>query len=245
MIESRDVTHSPRSLPIVAIDGPAGAGKSTVARRLADTLGFVLVDTGAMYRTVALAAKRAGIAWTDPDAVGALAHKLVTDAALAFERDPTRGVRVLLGGEDVSDAIRTPEIGMGASHVSAHKDVRAALLDLQRQAGRKGGVVLEGRDIGTVVFPDAEAKFFLTARPEVRAQRRHQELVAKATPGKPAKSFEETLAEVKQRDEQDSTRAHAPLRQAETAVYVDSSDRTIEEIVELMAAHVRARMGMT
>jgi len=235
------VTASHRTLPIVAIDGPAGAGKSTVSRRLAEALGFVLVDTGAMYRVVALAAERSGVAWGDAQAVGALAHRLVEESALRFERDPARGVRVVLRGDDVSDAIRTPEIGMGASTVSAHKSVRDALLDLQRQAGRAGGVVLEGRDIGTVVFPDAEAKFFLTARPEIRAKRRHDELVAKGS----APSFEETLADVRRRDEQDSTRAHAPLKQAESAVFVDSSDRSIDEIVELMASHVRARMGMT
>lgn len=237
-----------RTRPIVAIDGPAGAGKSTVARKLADALGFVLVDTGAMYRSVALAAERAHIAWEDGPGLGALTQSLVDEAALAFERDPARGVRVKLRDEDVSDAIRTPDMGMGASQVSAHKEVRAALLDLQRQAGRGGGVVLEGRDIGTVVFPEAEAKFFLTARPEIRARRRFDELVSKAErkgDGAAEITFEETLADVRQRDEQDSTRAVAPLRQAETAVFVDSSDRTIDEIVDLMAAHVRARMGMT
>ncbi len=238
------MTTSHRTQPIVAIDGPAGAGKSTAARGLADALGFVLVDTGAMYRAVALAAQREGIAWSDADGLGALAQRLVADAAIRFERDRDRsnGVRVSLRGEDVSDAIRTPDIGMGASTVSAHKPVRDALLDLQRQAGRAGGVVLEGRDIGTVVFPDAEAKFFLTARAEIRARRRHDELTAK---GGVVPSFEETLADVRRRDEQDSTRAVAPLKQAETAVFVDSSDRTIDEIVELMAAHVRGRMGMT
>ncbi len=236
------MTPSHRTLPIVAIDGPAGAGKSTAARGLADALGFVLVDTGAMYRAVALAAQREGIAWTDGEALGALTHRLVADTAIRFERDPARGVRVLLRGEDVSDAIRTPENGMGASTVSAHKAVRDALLDMQRQAGRAGGVVLEGRDIGTVVFPDAEAKFFLTASAEIRARRRHDELVGK---GGAVPSLEETLADVRRRDEQDSTRAVAPLKQAETAVFVDSSDRTIDEIVELMAMHVRTRMGMT
>ncbi|HEY8090321.1 MAG TPA: (d)CMP kinase, partial [Polyangiaceae bacterium] len=158
--------------PIIAIDGPAGAGKSTVARRLADVLGFVLVDTGATYRAVALAAKRRGIAWDDAEAVGALAREVVARHGLAFERSAERGVRVLLDGEDVSDAIREPDMGMGASTVSTHRAVREALLDLQRQAGHSGGVVLEGRDIGTVVFPDAEVKFFLTARAEVRARRR-------------------------------------------------------------------------
>jgi cytidylate kinase len=224
--------------PIVAIDGPAGAGKSTVSRRLAEVLGFVMVDTGAMYRTVALAAKRSGVAWSDGRALGKLAAALVADEALAFQRDPARGVRVKLRGEDVSDAIRTPEIGMGASTVSAHGEVRAALLDLQRQAGKGGGVVLEGRDIGTVVFPQAEAKFFLTARPEIRARRRYDELRAK-DPAAPL-SYEETLAEVKRRDQQDSSRAFAPLKQADDAVLVDTSDLTIDEVVAHMAARVRA-----
>lgn len=223
--------------PIVAIDGPAGAGKSTVSRKLAEVLGFVMVDTGAMYRTVALAAQRAGVAWSDGPALGALAATLVEGDALAFERDPARGVRVKLRGEDVSDAIRTPEIGMGASTVSAHAEVRAALLDLQRHAGKGGGVVLEGRDIGTVVFPEAEAKFFLTARPEIRAQRRFDELRAKDPSAK--LSFEETLADVKRRDEQDSSRAVAPLKQAPDAVLVDTSDLGIDEVVAHMAARVR------
>jgi cytidylate kinase len=231
-----------RKLPIVAIDGPAGAGKSTVARRLAEALGFVLVDTGAMYRVVALAAQRGRVAWTEADALGRLAHRLVEESALAFERDAARGVRVVLRGEDVSEAIRTPDIGMGASTVSAHKPVRDALLDLQRQAGRAGGVVLEGRDIGTVVFPDAESKFFLTASDEIRARRRHDELVAK---GGAVPTFDETLEEVRRRDAQDTNRAVAPLKQAETAVRVDSSDRSIDDVVAFMASRVRERMGMT
>ena len=220
----------------MAIDGPAGAGKSTVARRLADALGFVLVDTGALYRGVALAAKRAGVPWEDGDRVGALANDLVERQALRLERSDG-GLRVLLGGEDVSEAIRTPELGMGASHVSAHPQVRDALLDLQRQAGQKGGVVLEGRDIGTVVFPRAEAKFFLTARPEVRAKRRYDELCAKGS----GVSFEETLADVRQRDEQDMSRPIAPLRQAEDATLVDSSDMSIDDTVARMVARVRER----
>ena len=224
--------------PIVAIDGPAGAGKSTVARRLADVLGFVLVDTGATYRAVALAAKRRGIPWGDAESVGALAREVVERRGLAFERSAERGVRVLLDGEDVSDAIREPDMGMGASTVSTHRAVRDALLDLQRQAGRAGGVVLEGRDIGTVVFPDAEVKFFLTARPEVRARRRFDELVAKGA----TVTLEETLADVLRRDEQDTTRAVAPLRQAEDAMLVDDSDISIDETVARMAEQVRRRM---
>jgi cytidylate kinase len=225
-----------RDRPIVAIDGPAGAGKSTVARRLADELGFVLVDTGALYRSVALAAKRANLAWPDADRVTALAQAVVARRALSFARDPGRGVRVHLDEEDITDAIRAADIGMGASTVSAHPGVRAALLDLQRQAGFAGGVVLEGRDIGTVVFPDAELKFFLTATPSVRAQRRFDELVARGA----ETTFEQTLADVIRRDEQDTTRLVAPLRQADDATRVDSSDMTIEQAVEFIVGRVRA-----
>lgn len=224
-----------RTLPIVAIDGPAGAGKSTVARRLADALTFVLVDTGAMYRAVALAAKRAGIAWSDGAGLATLAEGLVEKQALSFERDPELGVRVKLSGEDVSDAIRTPDIAQGASTVSAHGAVRAALLELQRVAGRAGGVVLEGRDIGTVVFPDAEVKFFLTASAEVRARRRHAELVAKGQ----SVSLEETLADVKRRDAQDEGRAVAPLKRADGAILVDSTSLSFEETVANMLEHVK------
>ena len=225
-----------RSRPIVAIDGPAGAGKSTVARRVADALGYVLVDTGALYRTVALSAARAGVAMSDATNVAAIADRLVREHAIVFERDPARGVRVLLAGEDVSDAIRTPEVGMGASTVSAHPPVRAALLDLQRQAGASGGVVLEGRDIGTVVFPDAELKFFLTARPEIRAQRRFEELRARGE----NVTLESTLADVQRRDAQDTTRATAPLKCADDAVQIDSSNMSVDEAVSSMVERVRA-----
>ena len=225
-----------RTRPIVAIDGPAGAGKSTVARRLAEALGFVLVDTGAMYRAVALAAARGGIAWNNGDAVAGLARGIVGAHGLGFERGPSGGVVVKLSGEDVSDAIRMPDIAQGASTVSAHPEVRASLLDLQRQAGEGGGVVLEGRDIGTVVFPQAEVKFFLTASPEVRAQRRHEELVAKGQ----NVTFEETLADVKERDARDSGRAIAPLKQADDAVLVDSTTLTLDETVDFMLGRVRA-----
>lgn len=225
-----------RSRPIVAIDGPAGAGKSTVARRVAEALGFVLVDTGALYRTVALAASRAGVAMSDATKVAAIADRLVRDHAIGFEPDSVRGVRVLLAGEDVSDAIRTPEVGMGASTVSAHPPVRAALLDLQRQAGAAGGVVLEGRDIGTVVFPDAELKFFLTARPEIRAQRRFEELALRGE----KVTLESTLNDVQRRDAQDMGRATSPLRCADDAVQIDSSDMSIDDAVRVMVDRVRA-----
>jgi cytidylate kinase len=221
--------------PIVAIDGPAGAGKSTIARRLAEALGYVLVDTGAMYRAVALAASRSGVAWNDAEGVARLARGIVGAHSLTFERDAGLGVRVKLAGEDVSEAIRTPDIAQGASTVSAHGEVRSALLDLQRQAGKAGGVVLEGRDIGTVVFPNAEVKFFLTASPEIRARRRHAELVAKGQ----NVTFEETLADVKVRDARDEGRAVAPLKQAEGAVRVDSTAMSIDDTLASMLAKVR------
>jgi cytidylate kinase len=229
------VSHRPRTHPIVAIDGPAGAGKSTVAKRLAEAVGFVVVDTGALYRAVALGAARAGLAWDDASAVGAHARSLMDGHELSFSRDPEGRARVHLNGEDITDAIRAPDIGMGASTVSAHPAVRTALLDLQRHAGRDGRVVLEGRDIGTVVFPDAELKFFLTARAEVRATRRLAELRAKGM----QTTFEQTLQEVLRRDEQDTTRAAAPLRQAPDAVLIDNSDLTIDETV----AHMVERVG--
>jgi len=226
----------------IAIDGPAGAGKSTVARGLAERLGYILLDTGALYRTIALAAMRSKIRWDDADALGALAEDIVARRRMTIVRaEPGStggsGMRVELDGEDVSTAIRTPEVSIGASRVSAVPAVRAALLDVQRRAGAEGGVVLEGRDIGTVVFPDAEVKFFLTASPEVRARRRYEELVAQ---GKPA-SFEETYADVERRDKADTERPVAPLRQADDAIVVDSSERDVTDLIEEMARVVESR----
>jgi cytidylate kinase len=225
-----------RRKPVVAIDGPAGAGKSTVTRKVAERLGYLIVDTGALYRVVALAAERASIPFEDEARVGALASALVAENAVQLRRSDSGAAQVFLRGQDVSLGIRAQSIGSGASQVSAHPLVREALLELQRGQGREGGVVLEGRDIGTVVFPDAEAKFYLTASPEVRARRRRDELAARGTPP----SLADVLHEVTERDRRDSTRPIAPLRQAADAQLVDSSALSIEQVVEQIVAQVRA-----
>ena len=224
-----------RERPIVAIDGPSGAGKTTVSKRLARQTSLTWLDTGAMYRTCALAAQRAGIPWGDGKGLGGMC----ADLAIAFRMEGEE-MRITLSDEDVSDAIRTPDISMGASEVSVHAPVREAMVALQRKMGEKGGVVLEGRDTGTVVFPDAEAKFFLDAVAAVRALRRYREWE-----GEKGKTYEEVLEEVLQRDIQDSTRLHSPLRMAEDAVYIDSTTLTVEEVVEEMLRVLPHRAGRT
>jgi len=213
---------------VVAIDGPAGAGKSTVARALARRLGYFLLDTGAIYRAVALVARRQGVAWSDGPGLARVAQQM----QLHF----TASGDVLVGEqpnvEDVSQAIRTPELSQGASTVSAHPEVRDALLELQRRIARQGRCVVEGRDIGTVVLPWAPVKFFLTARPEVRARRRHDELEGRGV----VVSLADTLAEILERDHRDTTRATAPLKQADDAVLVDSSELTLDGVVEKLEA---------
>jgi CMP/dCMP kinase len=204
---------------VVAVDGPVGSGKSTVARRVAERLGYVYLDTGAMYRAVGLLATEAGVGLDDEHAVVAVARA----AGLAFDR---RGC-LFAGGRDVSDAIRTLEMGAAASRVSALPGVRSLLVDEQRRLAAGADIVMEGRDIGTVVFPDAAVKVFLTARPEVRAARRAAELQAKGDEVDEA----EVLAALRERDRRDSTRSVAPLRKAAQAVELDTSDMTLDEAV--------------
>jgi cytidylate kinase len=217
---------------VVAIDGPAGAGKSTTARLLAQKLGYALVDTGAIYRTLALLASQRGISWSDGPAVAALAVGLPIGFEMRGDQNLT-----LLDGVDISSLIRTPEISDGASRVSALPEVRAALLELQRRLGANGGVVVEGRDIGTVVFPQAEAKFFLTATTDERARRRVSELRAAGRTVDEA----QTRADLVARDHRDSSRDVAPLRKADDALEIDSSSIDADEVVARMAAVVQAR----
>ncbi len=206
----------------VAIDGPGGAGKSTVARELARRFGFVYVDTGAIYRTVGLAAKRAG---ADPKSSAEMAPLLERiRVELRYEGGEQR---MLLDGEDVTGLLRTPELSMYASDVSALPEVRAFLLGMQRQAAERHSVVMDGRDIGTVVLPGAQVKIFLTASKEERARRRYEELRARGE----SQSYGEVLADMERRDGNDSGRAVAPLRPAEDSVVLDSTGLSVEEVV--------------
>lgn len=223
------------SRPIVAIDGPAGAGKSTVARRLAAVLGYTYIDTGAMYRAVALAAARRGVSYEDSAGLADLAGAL----HFAFVPDGEQP-RLLVNGEDVSEAIRTPEISRGSSLVSRWPGVRSALVTQQRRLAEAGGVVMEGRDIGTVVFPHARAKIYLTATVEERARRRHQELVQRD----PSADQEDVRREVEERDRRDMEREHSPLRKAEDAVEFYTDGLTVDEVIARLAEIVREREGV-
>lgn len=224
-----------KRLLVVAIDGPAGAGKSTVTRRVAEELGYTRVDTGALYRAVAWLCTDRGVALDNQAEVEKIAEEISRAGAVELS---TKGeaVAVHVLGRDVTDLIRSREASLGASVVSQFEGVRHALLLIQRSLGDEGGVVLEGRDIGTVVFPHAEAKFYLTASAEVRAERRRAEL-SKAGQAPP---LQEIVAEVNERDRRDTERPIAPLMQAEDAVVVDSSELTINEVVDMMVRHVRA-----
>jgi cytidylate kinase len=210
--------------PIIAIDGPAGAGKSTIAKQVARRLGYLFINTGAMYRAVAWQALRTGLSLAETDRIGELARQAKIEL-----RGTVDAQRVLLNGRDITNEIATPEVSQAASIVSAIPAVRRALVAQQQAMGRGGGVVMEGRDIGTQVFPDAEVKIYLDASSEARAQRRHAEDLAR---GVNTGSLHATQAEIEERDQRDKTRADSPLVQAEDALYVDSSRLTIDEVVE-------------
>lgn len=216
---------------VVAIDGPGGAGKSTIARRLAARLDFLYIDTGAMYRAVALWAARQGVDWDD----GLAMEQLAIAAEIALSSNP---LQVMLNGEDVTAAIRRPEISQGASRVSALGGVRRALVEKQRQMAESASVVMEGRDIGTVVFPNADVKIFLDAAPEVRAERRMKEIGEKAPPPPPR---ERVITELRERDERDRTRAESPLMQAPDALLVDTTNLAIEDVEEAILKIIRGK----
>lgn len=217
---------------VIAIDGPSGAGKSTIARLLSRRLGYTYIDTGALYRAVGWKAKQQGVDPSDEAGLGRLCERI--QVAL-WHDDGSQ--RVSVDGTDVTDAIRTPEMGMLASAVSKSPAVRARLLSVQRSMGEQGGVVMDGRDIGTVVFPNADVKFFLDATAEERGRRRCRELMEKGMDV----DCEAITAEIRARDLQDSGRAIAPLRPAPDSIYVDSSALTIEQVVALLAGEVARR----
>jgi len=214
----------------IAVDGPGSAGKGTVARGAARTLGFQYVDTGAMYRSVALFSQRAGVRWDDEDAVAEIARNL--QFSFIWDGDV---LRIIVNDQDVSGLIRTAEIGKGASDVSALPAVRAALLELQRDLGARGGVVMDGRDIGTVILPDSELKVFLVASLDERARRRHEELIRRGE----VQSFDDVRSQLAYRDKQDSEREIAPLKQADDAVLVDTTQMTIPQAIEAILTLVR------
>lgn len=217
----------------IAIDGPSGAGKSTLARQLARALNFIYVDTGAMYRTVGLSIARQGIGSKDADAIVAQLPSI--SIHLAYENGEQR---IFLNGEDVSEAIRTEQASRYASDVSAIPAVRAFLLDLQRDMAKKQNIIMDGRDIGTVVLPDADVKIFLTASPQARAQRRYEELRAKGEDVTPESVFENLML----RDKNDSTREAAPLKAASDAVIVDTTNDTLPQALARLNAVIEEKL---
>jgi CMP/dCMP kinase len=217
---------------IIAIDGPSGAGKSTLGRMIARALGYLYIDTGAMYRAVALAIIEAKASFNDAPQVAQIAGS----ADIKLEGDPD-SMRVSLNGRDISEEIRTEEVSHAASIISTIPEVRRTLVERQRKMGQRGRVVLDGRDIGTVVFPNADIKFFLTAQPQERASRRFQEERLRERDV----TFEETLTDINARDQRDSTRADSPLAIADNAVVIDSTDLSIEEVAERMLSVIRER----
>jgi CMP/dCMP kinase len=223
---------------IIAIDGPSGAGKSTLGKMLAAKLHLLYLDTGAMYRAVGLAVRGAGVDFEQTGEITSIAGR----ADINLKGGPD-SLRIFLDGRDVTDEIRTPEAGHAASVISTIPEVRKILVEHQKQIGNAclGGCVLEGRDIGTVVFPNADIKFFLTAKPEARALRRYQEDLARGS----AASYEQTLAEINLRDRRDVTRADSPLSIAENSVVIDTSELDLTEVFEQMLSVVRDRSTKT
>jgi cytidylate kinase len=217
---------------IIAIDGPSGAGKSTLSKALARQTGYVNIDTGAMYRSVALLACRQQIDVTDEQAL----LELCSGLTIEFVREAGEE-QINVNGEDVSSQIRTPEVSLLTAKVAASPVVRDAMVRLQRQMGKGGGVVLEGRDIGTVVFPQADVKFFLSARAEERGRRRYEELCARGV----EVDLQQTIAEVEERDAADIAREHAPLKKAEDAVDIDSTSISVDEVLDRMLQIVAER----
>ena len=221
----------------VAIDGPAGAGKSTMAKLVASRLGYAYVDTGAIYRTIGLFLQICGISPKDVDGI----TRLIDDAAIQIEYDAAGAQHMILNGQDVTEDLRTEEMGSYASQISALKVVRDVLLDWQRDLAATRNVVMDGRDIGTVVLPNADVKIFLTASPEVRAQRRLLELREK---GNKKATLEQVLADIRQRDQRDTTRAVAPLKQAADAVVLDTSSLSPEESAAAILEIVEKRLAV-
>ena len=219
---------------VIAIDGPSGSGKSTVGRRLAERLGYRYLDTGATYRVAALRAEELSIDIDDEDKLA----RVCSDMEILFVQDGNE-IKTFCNGKDVSEAIRKPEISSLASEISTKKAVRDILVEMQRRMGAGGGVVAEGRDIGTVVFSGAELKFFLDATPEERGKRRFNELMEKGI----RVSLEETIAEMRRRDQRDRRRELAPLRKAEDPLVIDSTHMTIDEVVEKMFKEARRRIS--
>ncbi len=227
-------TKEKRKLTIT-IDGPSGAGKSTAAKGLAKRLGYIYVDTGAMYRAVALEAKEEGRDFEDEDAL----YQWVSSIRITILNQGGE-IRIFCNGRDVTQAIRAPEISLLASEISKRRGVREALVQMQREMGKCGGAVFEGRDMGTIVFPDADVKFYLDAKPEERARRRYEELAGKGM----KVYFKKTLEEVIQRDQNDMSRSISPLRKAEDAILVDSTHRSAEEVVEEMFRLVQEKRSL-
>lgn len=254
-MKESDKMGIPKLGMVVAIDGPAGTGKSSATKRLAERIGFVHIDTGALYRSIACLLVQQGFfedievgfqsgveASQKAERLRSMAIELARNTHLEFRRDSKLNPsnRIFANGKDLTDFIRTPQIGMAASQISAIPEVRAALLGLQRRLGCKGKSILEGRDIGTIVFPDADVKFFLTATLEERAKRRLTELEAS---GADTPSFEDLKSQISKRDDQDQQRTIAPLRKAHDAISIDTSHLTLDEVVNQMELEVRKKIN--